>query len=124
MKSEIEKSGNSSNVFSPILNVREIFLLKSTNHPLKVKKNVAFFENSTKSIFVAGNRGNKAVIPNRGAAAHYGAEKRCQGCRQISLFIDVLLQVVPQIFIFNLAGVPPIFFRHEGYDEPKKVEKH
>jgi hypothetical protein len=47
MVSEIEKSGNSSNAFSSALSVREIFLLKSTNHPLNLKKNVAFFENST-----------------------------------------------------------------------------
>jgi hypothetical protein len=52
------------------------------------------------------------VIPNQRAAAHWGAVKRCQGCRQIwncYLFIDVLVQRVPQIVIFNPAEVPPIF---------------
>ncbi len=62
------------------------------------------------------------MIPNLGAAAHYGSRKR--GDAKSAFFIDVLLQVVPQIFIFNLAGVPPIFFRPEGCHKPKTVEKH
>ncbi len=53
------------------------------------------------------------VIPNRGAAAHKGAAKRCQGCRQVlnyCLFIDILLHEVSLNFHFNELGMPPIFF--------------
>jgi hypothetical protein len=61
------------------------------------------------------------VIPNHGAA------KRCHRCQiwTYYLFIDVLLNRVLQIVIFNPAVWPPnLFQKPEGYPEPKKVEKH
>jgi hypothetical protein len=37
-----------------------------------------------------------------------------------AFFIDVLVHGVPQIVIFNQAGVPPNFLRPRGCREPKK----
>jgi hypothetical protein len=57
---------------------------------------------------------NKSVIPNRGAAAHKGAVRRCQGCRHIlnyESFFSLLLLKVPQIVNFWHVGVPLNFFR-------------
>jgi hypothetical protein len=57
-----------------------------------------------------------------------GRHKRCQWCSQIlnyCFLIDVLLQMMPQIVILNqLRVLPSLFYRPEGYHEPKKVEKH
>jgi hypothetical protein len=50
-----------------------------------------------------------------GCRSTLGCLKEVSGCRQISnyrLFIDDLLQRVPQIVIFNQVGVPPIFFKN------------
>jgi len=68
------------------------------------------------------------VVPNRGAAAHKGAMKSCQGCRQI-------LNLIPFKFFFTTMGgpnchfsqvrVPPIFSVLKGAVGQKiKVEKH
>ncbi len=56
-----------------------------------------------------------SVISNRGAAAHKGAAKNGIYC----LFIDVVLDRVPQIVIFNWFRMAPNFFRHIGCREPK-----
>jgi hypothetical protein len=71
--------------------------------------------------------GTTPMVPNRGAAAHKGAVKRCQGCRQI-------LNLLPFKLFFTTKGapdchfsqvrVPPIFFNLTGCRELKKVEKH
>jgi len=45
-----------------------------------------------------------AVVPNQGAAAHKGAVKRCQGCRQkfnLLPFLVLLLLRVPLSVIFT-----------------------
>ncbi len=47
------------------------------------------------------------MIPNRGAAVHKDAVKRCQGYRQswnYCLFVDVLLHRVPPNFSKDLKG--------------------
>ncbi len=51
---------------------------------------------------------SRPVVPN------WGAAKRCEVYRQIlncCLFIDVLINRVSQIVIFNPTGVPPNFFK-------------
>jgi len=41
----------------------------------------------------------RSVVPNRGAAAHKGVVKRCQGCRQT-------LNLLPFKFFFTTMGGP------------------
>jgi len=43
------------------------------------------------------------VVPNRGAAAHKGAVKRCQGCRQIVNFL-------PFLVFFTTKGAQIVIF--------------
>ncbi len=68
------------------------------------------------------------MIPNRGAAAHKGAVKRCQGCRQgakyciFCLFIKVLPLRVIKIAIFSQVRVPAIFFNSKGCREQKRLK--
>jgi hypothetical protein len=69
------------------------------------EKVVAWFEKSCAihQILFTHKHYSRSVIPNRVAAAHYGAAKRCQGCRQIWndwLLIDVLLHKVPPNYHF------------------------
>ncbi len=66
------------------------------------------------------------VNHNRGAAAHKGATKKCQGCRQILNllpFINVVQHSLPQIVFYSWLGEPPIFFSHMWCRESRKVEK-
>jgi len=49
------------------------------------------------------------VIPNRGAATHKSAVKRCQGCRQISFFFSVLLLGSYKLFFLPGKGAAKFF---------------
>jgi hypothetical protein len=63
------------------------------------------------------------VIPNQGAAAHEGAAKRCQGCRQILNYCLLLMFNYInycKIVIINQLGVPPIFFKYLRCAENQK----
>ncbi len=65
-----------------------------------------------------------AMFPNQCAAAHKGAVRSCQGCRQIlkqlitlcnnCLFISTLLLRVSQIVIFGILGCHQIFLIKKG----------
>ncbi len=66
--------------------------------------------------FVTPCQLNNAVIPNRGAATHKGAVRRCQRCRQMFIFL-------PFLVFYKLRSYKQSIFV-KGCREAKKVENH
>jgi len=65
------------------------------------------------------------VVPNRGAAAHKGAVKRCQGCRQILNLLPLELFLPPRvakIVILAFNGAAKFFSVLQGALKQKRLK--
>jgi hypothetical protein len=65
------------------------------------------------------------VVPNRGAAAHKGAVKRCQGCRQILNLLPLELFLPPRvakIVILACNGAAKFFSVLQGAVKQKRLK--